>query len=137
MILRDSESFEKIQLLLYFLGTFNLELSGNLCVGYINKEAFEKTGCTKDDTGGLVDYTRVIDGVKIGALLEESDGYVKGSLRSKDSKYRVDLLAKHFNGGGHACASGFGLQEDINHFYPRFIEVVKAHLETISPEQDD
>src|SRR5687767_15584548 len=51
-----------------------------------------------EDTEGLVDYARSIEGVEIGALIEEKpDGTVKASLRAKDPVYRVDLAAAKFN----------------------------------------
>ncbi|OIO58713.1 MAG: DHH family phosphoesterase [Verrucomicrobia bacterium CG_4_10_14_3_um_filter_43_23] len=136
-LIYEQESFQKIQLLLRFLSTFHMELSGQVCIGLLDKEAFEETGCTKEDTEGLVDYTRIIEGVKIGILLEERNSHIKCSLRSKDSQYRVDLLAKNFNGGGHACAAGFSYPETLEHFYPMFLKVIKEHLASLPPAQKD
>ena len=54
--------------------------------------------------------------MEIGVLLEERDGKIKGSFRAKDENLRVDLLAKEFNGGGHACAAGFNVENTIDAF---------------------
>ncbi len=44
-------------------------------------------GPTAEDTEGLVDYARCIDGVDVGVLIEERpDGAVKASLRAKDPR---------------------------------------------------
>lgn len=130
--LYEQESLERIQLLKDFLGSLKIELMGKLCIGKITQKMFRTTGTTKEDTEGFVNYPRSIKGVEIAALIEEgADGTVKGSLRAKKEEVRVDLLAKQFNGGGHACAAGFSFEEDIDQFCPRFIRVAKKHLEDI------
>jgi phosphoesterase RecJ-like protein len=80
----------------------------------------------------LVDYARAIDGVDIGVLIEERAGALKGSLRAKDPKYRVDQIAKHFGGGGHACAAGLNVEDSsIEVFYPKLMEAIGEQLKTI------
>lgn len=130
--LYEQESLGRIMLLREFLGTLKLELKGRLCMGRITQGMFELAGADKEDTEGFVDYPRSIRGVEIAALIEElADGTIKGSLRAKDAQLRVDLLAKNFNGGGHACAAGFSYEESIDRFYPKFIEIAKKHLEDL------
>jgi phosphoesterase RecJ-like protein len=67
-------------------------------------------------------------GIEIGALLEERSGKIKGSLRAKDASYRVDVLAKEFNGGGHACAAGFNVNQTWEEFYPKLVDAIGRHL---------
>ncbi|PWU06580.1 MAG: DHH family phosphoesterase [Verrucomicrobia bacterium] len=127
--LYERESFGRILLLKEFLGTLKLELEGKLCVGMINEAMFKATGTNKEHTEHLVDYPRAIDSVVVAAVLEErSDNTIKGSLRAKNDQVRVDLLAGHFNGGGHAAAAGFSVQSKLEEFYPRFIQTIKSHL---------
>jgi phosphoesterase RecJ-like protein len=93
---------------------------------------FESTGSTAEDTEGLVDYARSIDGVDIGVLIEERpDGSVKASLRAKDAAYRLDLIAAQFNGGGHACAAGLNLKSDTGNFYARLVAALARQLEVV------
>lgn len=130
--LYDCEKIERISLLKEFLGTFKIELNGKVCIGNITDEMYKKTGAIKEHTEGFVDYTRSIDGVVIGALLEErADGFIKGSLRAKKSKYRVDLLAAEFNGGGHTCAAGLKVEGNLVDFYPKFLSAIEKHLNKI------
>ena len=78
------------------------------------------------------DYARAIDGVDIGVLLEDRSGSLKGSLRAKDPFYRVDQIAKQFQGGGHACAAGLNVEESsIAEFLPRLVEAIRGHLEKL------
>ena len=56
-----------------------------------------------------MDYARSIEGVVVGVLVESRDGALKASLRAKDARYRVDQVARQFNGGGHASAAGLNV----------------------------
>ena len=88
-----------------------MECGGRVCIGTLPLGVFAGTGTTAEDTEGLVDYARSIDGVDIGVLIEERpDGAVKASLRAKDPLCRLDLVAAQFGGGGHACAAGLNLK---------------------------
>ena len=65
----------------------------------------------KGDTDGLVNFALSIKGLKAAFFLSEKDGIIKMSFRSKGSENPVNVLAaEHFNGGGHANASG-GMSE--------------------------
>ncbi|MDP3070042.1 MAG: bifunctional oligoribonuclease/PAP phosphatase NrnA [Opitutaceae bacterium] len=118
----ERESFGKLRLLQHYLSTLTLECGGRACIGTLAPGLFEQIGATAEDTEGLVDYARCIDGVQIGALIEErADGSVKASLRGQDPALRVDLVAAKFNGGGHACAAGLSLKQGGADFRARLI----------------
>jgi phosphoesterase RecJ-like protein len=130
--LYERESFAKIKLLQTFLDSLTMEFDNRVCVGLIEDGVYASTGATIEDSEGLVDYARAIDGVDIGVLIEERAGALKGSLRAKDPKYRVDQIAKHFGGGGHACAAGLNVEDSsIEVFYPKLMEAIGKHLKTI------
>jgi phosphoesterase RecJ-like protein len=131
MELYERESPAKLALLQRFLASFRYLCDGRACVGIIDKEAWAATGATKEDTEGLVDYARSIEGVEIGVLLEEMDGSMKGSFRAKDPVHRVDQLAIQFNGGGHACAAGFNPESTLEEFYPRLVDALKTHFASL------
>lgn len=78
-----------------------------MCIMSISQADYEKYDCTNDDTEGFVDYTLMLDGVKVGILLKEDaeKNMIKISLRSK-GEYHVRDLGVHFSGGGHKHASG-------------------------------
>ena len=130
--LYERESFAKIKLLQEFLKTLNMEFDNRVCVGLLESGVYQKTGATTEDTEGLVDYARCIAEVEIGVLIEERDGAVKASLRAKDPFYRVDQVAKHFGGGGHACAAGLNVeQSSIKEFYPQLMDALNKHLNAL------
>lgn len=127
--LYENRRFEELSLLQVFLNSLQLELNGRLCVGMLRVEDYARTGATREESEGLVDYARDISGVQVGLLLEAfEDGMLKGSLRAKNPLLRVDEIARRFNGGGHACAAGFNLNLSIADFYPQIVKVVGERL---------
>lgn len=127
----ERESFGKLRLLQRFLDSLKLELGGRMCVGLLRDSDYEQSGATREDSEGLVDYARSIDGVDVGVLLEERNGAIKGSLRAKETRFGMHRLAQLFQGGGHACAAGFNLRMTLEQFYPRFLAEVAAHLKAV------
>lgn len=130
--LYERESFAKIQLLQIFLDSLRLEFDRRVCIGLLEDGVYEKTGATIDDSEGLVDYARAIDGVDVGVFIEDRDGAIKVSLRAKDPFYRVDQVAKQFGGGGHACAAGLNVEgSSIREFEPHLLEALGEHLKSL------
>ena len=130
--LYEREKPGRIQLLQKFLASFRMEFDDRVCVGSIHEEFYEETGTQPEDAENFVDYARSLEGVEIGALIENRRGVLKGSLRAKNKKFRVDLLAKEFNGGGHACAAGFNVDCSYDEFYPKLVKAVGHHLDIVN-----
>ena len=127
--LYDQELPQKMELLQRFLSRLERKCDQQLCLGYICGSDYEETGATYDDAEGLVDYARSLYGVEIGAILEERGNKLKGSLRAKEARMRVDILAGQFGGGGHACAAGFSVEgAEVKHFYSKFVNAVENHI---------
>jgi phosphoesterase RecJ-like protein len=132
--LYERESFEKLELLGRFLASLRRECGGRACVGFLTQKDFVETGANGEDTEGLVDYARAIDGVEIGALIEERADGVKASLRCKDPACRVDRIAAAFGGGGHACAAGLNVAIDLKTFYPQLVAAIEEALARLKTE---
>ncbi|MBC2602342.1 DHH family phosphoesterase [Puniceicoccus vermicola] len=127
--LYEQETMGRMQLLQSFLSTLKLSLDGKVCTGCILDGEYERTGTSNEDSEGFVDYARAIEGVRVGVFLEENKGKIKGSLRCKDPIFRVDTIAKQFDGGGHACAAGFRVESTIEEFYPKLVRILEDHLQ--------
>ena len=130
--LYERETKGKLELLQKYLASLRLECGGRVCIGVLPDGIFETTGSNTEDTEGLVDYARSIEGVEIGALIEERPGgVVKASLRAKEPHFRVDLVAAEFNGGGHACAAGLNLKTGGEDFYGRLVAALTRRLAVV------
>ena len=126
--LYEREKPGRVQLLQRFLASFRMEHDERVCIGTLRDSYYKETNTHPEDAESFVDYARSMEGVEIGALLEERSGKIKGSLRAKDASYRVDVLAKEFNGGGHACAAGFNVNQTWEEFYPKLVDAIGRHL---------
>lgn len=124
----ERESFAKLELLGRFLASLHRECGGRVCAGFLKMTDFGETGASSEDTEGLVDYARAIDGVDIGMLVEERPDGMKASLRCKETAYRVDQVAAAFGGGGHACAAGLNTPGSLDELYPRLVAAVAEQL---------
>lgn len=79
----------------------------NVAIISLSKEELAKYNYKKGDTDSLANLILSIKGMKAAIVYTERDGIMKISFRSKGIENPVNLLAKeHFNGGGHANASG-------------------------------
>ena len=79
----------------------------NVAIISLSKEELDKYNYKKGDTDSLANLVLSIKGMKAAIVFTERDGIMKISFRSKGAENPVNLLAKeHFNGGGHANASG-------------------------------
>jgi len=133
--LYERESIGKLALLQSYLASLRMECGGRVCIGKLPAGVFESTGTTVEDTEGLVDYARSIDGVDVGVLIEDRpDGTVKASLRAKDAAYRLDQIAAQFNGGGHACAAGLNLKRDTENFYARLVAALAKQIALVDQQ---
>lgn len=92
-----------------------LEIYGNgrIALIYLTDSVLKELNCTSDDTEGLIDIVRAVEGVKVAFFAREIEKGFKVSARSKDEKIDVNKFASKFGGGGHKAASGFTLNESL------------------------
>ncbi|HRE05152.1 MAG TPA: DHH family phosphoesterase [Opitutaceae bacterium] len=127
--LYERETPGKLRLLQRFLASFEMEFEGRVCIGTLANGVFAETGTSGEDTEGLVDYARSMDGVQVGVLIEFRPDGLKASLRSKDPAFRLDRVAAQFGGGGHACAAGLSLKgTEIEGFRARLLSALRTQI---------
>ncbi|MBD5779949.1 DHH family phosphoesterase [Pelagicoccus sp. NFK12] len=126
--LYENEPMCRLELLQRFLATLTTRCDGKLGTGYVLHKDFLDTGAKYEHTEGFVDFTRSIEGVKIGVYFEEKKSTVKGSFRAESAAYRVDKLARQFGGGGHACAAAFSTDASLDEIQPRVFAAIEQRL---------
>ena len=73
----------------------------------LTQTELKRFDCQSGDTEGLVNQALALEGVEVAVFMKESEeGHVKMSFRSKGDYSVRDLVAEHFNGGGHRNAAG-------------------------------
>jgi bifunctional oligoribonuclease and PAP phosphatase NrnA len=103
--INESQSVGSIKLLGLCLTTLEIHANGRIATTELPKRFFLEAGATPEDTEGIVNYGRNIDGVLISALLKEGDGNTRVSMRAKPG-VDVQQVAAMFGGGGHKAAAG-------------------------------
>lgn len=73
----------------------------------LTQDEMKRFDCQSGDTEGLVNQALALEGVEVAVFMKESEeGHVKMSFRSNGDYSVRDLVATHFNGGGHRNAAG-------------------------------
>ncbi|MGY6647374.1 DHH family phosphoesterase [Wenyingzhuangia sp. IMCC45574] len=106
--LSDNNTESRLRLQGYAMSQ-KLEILYDHQVGIISlsKEELAEYNYKKGDTDSLANTILTIKGMKAAIVFTERDGIMKISFRSKGAENPVNILAaEHFNGGGHANASG-------------------------------
>jgi phosphoesterase RecJ-like protein len=128
----QNEPREKFALLQRYLASLKFYAEGAICVGRLTERDFVETGATADDTEGLVNFPRTMQGVRVAAIAYDREGKTRISLRSDDPALRLDLFAAKFFGGGHFCAVAFTVNDPYEKFENNFINTLQAHMDYFS-----
>jgi len=114
----EAQPLSTLRLEALVLGTLALHAGGRVATVELPKRFLSDSGARDEDTEGLVNRARGIEGVLAAALIREGDGgEIRCSLRSKG---RVDVraVAARHGGGGHRNAAGCRLAGTIEAVRP-------------------
>ncbi len=104
----ESRSMQSLKLLRMCLDTLRLRDGGLSAWMHVDAAMYEASGADIEDTEGLIDYARAIDGVEIAVFVRpegRQGGRWKASFRGKTCA-DVGALAESLGGGGHRHAAG-------------------------------
>lgn len=103
--LNESSSLGSIRLLGLCLNTLWISEDGRIATMELPRRLFAEAGADAEDSEGLVNWGRTIDGVLASALFKEAQGGTRVSMRAKPG-VDVQAVAASFGGGGHKAAAG-------------------------------
>ncbi len=104
----ESRPLAGLRIMTACLETLEVHDGGRSAWVYIDREMYEHSGADVEDTEGLIDYARSIDGVEVAVFVridESRDACWKVSFRGK-THADVGSLAAALGGGGHRHAAG-------------------------------
>jgi len=109
--------FAKLQLLARVLSRIERYDDGRLTMSFILRSDYEETGADENDSEGIVDHIRALEGTVVAALVREQlkegrEGVRKVSLRASADEVDVSVIARKEGGGGHRQAAGFSTTRD-------------------------
>lgn len=128
----DTNTIDRIRLKGYALSE-KLVCLPNLPIAYASMSEAElnRFNYQKGDTEGLVNQVLGIQGIKMAVFFAEKDGKIKISFRSKGEFYVNKLAGDHFNGGGHAYASGGISDESLDATIQKFVTNVSNYIPSL------
>jgi phosphoesterase RecJ-like protein len=103
----QSYPLARVQLLRHVYNRFHLTHDRRTAYFWLKKRDYARTGAGRDDSEGLIDHIRAIEGVVVACVFEEMEvELTRISLRSKSPDVDVNRIAGQFGGGGHPAAAG-------------------------------
>lgn len=125
----ESYPLARVQLLRHVYNRFHLTHDSRTAYFWLRKRDYTRTGAQPDDSEGLIDHIRAIQGVVVACLFEEMDpGLTRISLRSKSEDVNVNEIAGQFGGGGHSAAAGARIQGSPASIQRRVLSAVRKAL---------
>jgi len=121
----ESQPRRRLNLLRHALNEARFSCDGHLASFSLSLAAVEQLGTLPEDTEGIIDHLRSVEGVVAAVFFEElADGKVRVSARSKDPRVDVCRICGLFGGGGHPLASGARLRGTLSDVEEKFLEAV-------------
>ncbi len=125
----QNKRMERMVLRNKILSTLEMLYGNKACIALMTEEMLEESNALMEETEGLVEELRNIEGIEIAAFLREEEGNTKATFRSK-GKYDVARIAAGFGGGGHKNSAGCVVNKPIEEFKAEVIEAIGKELET-------
>ncbi len=126
--------FRRLQLLQRALASVERHDEGTMTVAQLVKDDYAATGASEQDSEGVVDHMRAVEGTAVAVLVrellsEDRNGLRKVSLRATDGRVDVSRIAREFGGGGHPQAAGFSTPLDYAALIGRLRGLVAEQLQ--------
>ena len=127
--LYESHPRRRIELLKAMLNVMRFTSESRVASFALSLATAREVGAKPDDTEGLIDHIRSIEGVVVAAFFEElEDGFVRVSLRSKDPRADVCAIASAFGGGGHTLAAGLRMRGTLAEVQEKILHAIHDKL---------
>lgn len=124
----ERRSLGSIKLLKAVLNTLEITADGKIASLFITKNMFKDAEANEEDTDGIINYAREIEGVEVAVLFKESeDSMIKVGLRSNEW-VDVSNIAAKFNGGGHSRAAGCHIKLPMKKAQEIVIDAIKLAM---------
>lgn len=106
--------------------------SGRLLVSLLALSDFAQTDSRPEDTDGIIDHLKQIDGPEVVVLAREQEpSSWRVSMRSRTTD--VSALCRELGGGGHRLAAGCSVSGSATEVVRRLVGHVEAALTGVTP----
>ena len=129
----ESQPLRRVALLRHVLNSAEFRAGNRAVSASLSLAEARDMGVRPEDTEGVLDPLRAVEGVVVAAFFEElPDGRVRVSSRSKDIRADVCKICQVFGGGGHPLASGTRMPGPLHEARARFMKHVCDELGSFS-----
>lgn len=126
----DSHPYRRVELTRRLLNTLAVEEDGKMADWQLEYSVKDELGLKPEDSEGLIDMIRAIDGVVVAVFFEElKDGTIRVSMRSKSLDVNVCDVAKEFGGGGHALAAGIRMEGPMDAAREKVLKALRGRID--------
>lgn len=109
-----SQPRRRFELLRYALAHSKFSCDDRIHSFVLTKKETALFGTLPEDTEGIIDHLRSVEGVEVAIFFEElKDNQVRISIRAKTLSFDASAFCQQYGGGGHHMAAGATLQGDI------------------------
>lgn len=123
-IMFDTKSLARVKLEAILYSNLETYFNGKCTLAYVTQEIIEKTQATEDDLDGLASLPRKIEGTEVSIYLREKENYFKASIRT-NGKINANAICEKLGGGGHICAAGCELPNNLKVAKEMILKAVK------------
>lgn len=125
----DSFPYRRVALTRELLNTLEISCNGALADWQLTKKVKRDLNLDPDDSEGLIDMIRSIQGVNVALFFEElMDDSIRVSIRAKIGSIDACAIASVFGGGGHTKAAGIRMSGPIAEAREAVIKEAAKHL---------
>jgi bifunctional oligoribonuclease and PAP phosphatase NrnA len=123
----------RVKLLRHVYNRFHLVHADRTAYFWLKKADYSRTGASTEESEGLIDHIRAIEGVMVAVVFEEiQPELTRISFRSKVESVDVNAIAALFGGGGHAAAAGARVQGKPLSVQRRVLNAIRRALNSVS-----
>lgn len=123
-----NQPHRRFELLRHALTCAKFSSDGRVASFALLQKDAAKLGVLPEDTEGVIDHLRSVEGVSVAVFFEEgANQSVRISVRSKNSSFNASTFCQQYGGGGHQMAAGATL-------YGPFEEIEKNVLNAIEKQ---
>lgn len=120
----DTIKEAKLKLIAKAVEKMEVFFDGKVRYSYVSYPEIQELGLSEEDAEGMTNYLRMVEGTQVAIYVRgRSNGENKVSLRS-GGQVDVSKVALAFNGGGHARASGYTMEDSLEEGKQKLIQVL-------------
>ena len=125
----QSYPLTRVRLLRQVYNKFRLTQNNQVGYFWLKQSDYSRAGAAPEESEGLIDHIRAIEGVVVAVMLEEMEpDLTRLSLRSKSDRVDVSAIAALFGGGGHKAAAGARYQGSPLGLQRRLLSAIRLAL---------